>query len=369
MKILQIADYYDASTGNPLAIITKKLAKKGHEVTVIASDIAEKGKFSDNLENIKVLRCKGFKVGSKAIIPSMKIKLLLRNEKIVHSHVLGFYSTVVASFFKFRGYKLFLTPDFDVKGELPKGLKKIYYWLFFKFPLKMADVVLPFTEMEKKELHERFSVPLEKMKVLPIGIDFEKFREKPKINWRKKLEFEKKFLILTVCFLHEKKNIELTLQALAELKRQKKDFVFIHCGGVITQNYLEKIKKMAKELQIEENVLFLGKKNLEEIIDVYKAADVFVQTGFRESYCIPVLEAMGAGLPVVSTKTGIASEIVIDGKTGFIAETKEKIAESLEKLADENLREKISANCVETAKRFDWEKIIEKLEKTYSETK
>ncbi len=364
MKILQIADYYDGSTGNPIAVMTKKLSERGNEVTVLTSNISEKGKFENN-EKFQVIRCWGFKLGNKAFIPSMKLKLLLRKEKIVHTHVLGFFSTFLSALFKFRKYKLFLTPDFDIRGEKPKGLKKIYYRLFFDYPLKKADVILPFTEMEKKELHERFGIPREKMKVLHIGIDFEKFREKPKIDWRKKLGLEKKFTIINVCFLHEKKNIELTLKALAELKKQNKDFAFVHCGGIINQRYMDKIGRLSKELGLEKNIIFLGRKNLEEIIDVYKCADVFVQTSFRESYCIPILEAMAAGLPIVSTNTGIASEIVENGRTGFIAENETEISKRLIELMDLKFRENISKNCIETAKKFDWEKIIDELEDVY----
>ena len=153
------------------------------------------------------------------------------------------------------------------------------------------------------------------------------------------------------------------------LKRvNSKEVILVHVGGHPVKEYKAGLDRRIKELGLEKQVVFIGNKPVKEIIDFYKMADVFVNTGFRESYCIPILEALAAGLPTLTTKVGVAGDVISDGGTGYLIENERQLAEGIERLRkDKRLREGISKAGRKKAREFDWEAIISKLESVYRE--
>lgn len=359
MNVVQITDFFDSRTGNPASVFVKKLSEKGHKVKVISSNVREKGEFTDKGLGFEVKRLKGFRIGNKVLMPSLVLELLkLGKEDKVICHAIGFYSTFLLGLFrKVKGFRLVLSPDFDVSAEKPGIWRKIFEFFWSKMPLRNADFVIPFSEKEKRVLVKRFGVDEGKMRVVPIGIDFEKFQNESR---KKKLGLEKEFVVLSACFLKRKKNLELGLKALAGVKGK---WFFLHFGGISDLEYKKELDDLVKELVIGERVKFLGEKSLEEMIKTYKAGDVFLSTGFKESYNIPLLEAAASGLPLISTKAGFAEEFIEEGVNGFIAENTEEVREKIELLfRDGDLRKKLGENARRKAKEFDWSRIIEKLE-------
>ncbi|GEM_PF-4360205 len=366
MKITHVADYFDCRTGNPLAVYAKRLSEKGNNVSVLASNIPEKpGTIDDSKAGARIERFNAVRVGTKAIFPSLFPRLLFaRDLEIVHAHVLGFFSLFASALLKpLKKYRLVVTPDFDVSNPKAGFPKSILVWLLMKFPLQQANLILPFTELEKQELHSRFRVPLEKMRVLPIGINYAGFQEKPGRDYRKELGLQKKFVLLGACYLQQKKNIEMALEALEELPEE---IVFVHAGGFPDAAYKKKIDGIIEANSLKGRVFFLGNKTIEEMPAAYKCADVFVQTGFKESYCIPIIEAMAAGLPAITTKVGVANEAIEEGKNGFFIKNSAELKEAVAKLWKNPASRKAMAGAnSKKAKQFDWEKIISDLEWEY----
>jgi glycosyltransferase involved in cell wall biosynthesis len=105
---------------------------------------------------------------------------------------------------------------------------------------------------------------------------------------------------------------------------------------------LEEIRKEIREKSLETRVTYLGFR--EDIPKVMAALDVFVLPSILpDSFPTVILEAMAAGKPVVATRSGGASEMVVEGKTGYLIpiENIEKGIEALEKLIqDTELRQR-----------------------------
>lgn len=87
--------------------------------------------------------------------------------------------------------------------------------------------------------------------------------------------------------------------------------------------YFALLKDNIKTLGTDEHVLFLGRCNRTQIINELSCADVLVHPSFEETFGMAVVEAMGAGKPVVSTPVGAVSDLVEDGKTGFLISPKD----------------------------------------------
>ena len=78
------------------------------------------------------------------------------------------------------------------------------------------------------------------------------------------------------------------------------------------------LQRQVETLHLVDRIRFTG--HVTDIAPVLNASDVFVLPSRSEGYSLALLEALAAGLPVVSTRVGIAPEVVIDGRNGFLVE-------------------------------------------------
>ena len=73
---------------------------------------------------------------------------------------------------------------------------------------------------------------------------------------------------------------------------------------------------LADSLNIRDHVFFLGTRT--DIPELYATFDIFALSSFSEGTSVTLLEAMGAGVPIVATKVGGNPEIVKDHETGYL---------------------------------------------------
>ncbi len=367
MKILQISDYYHHGDGHPLNNFCERLRRRGHEVEVYTSNLqALPIPLNDFNSSMKISRFRGISICGKAVYPGAFWGLFtMKNPDVVHSHVVGFFSTFAAACLKpLKRYSLVVTLDFDPAEPEPPLLKRPYTFLYRTLPARMADVLTAFTEEEKREFSRRFNLPLERIKRLPIGIDLEAFSVPPKRDRKVSLGLEGKFLLLNVSFLSPKKNLEMVLRSLQSLPEEA---VFLHIGGTVDASYKASLDRLVSDLGLGERVFFLEDAPFEDFPEYYQAADAFVQPGFRESYAIPILEAMASGLPVLATDRGVAPEVVEEGVTGFFIKSDVDLAAKVLRLMDdEALRKEMGARARERVAAYDWEKVIDRLEEIYA---
>jgi colanic acid/amylovoran biosynthesis glycosyltransferase len=125
---------------------------------------------------------------------------------------------------------------------------------------------------------------------------------------------------ISVCRLTEKKGIEYALRALAGLPRR--DWIYSVIGG---GELLEELKGLAADLGIADRVAFLGPRPHAEVKQRLHDAHVFVlpsvsaRDGDLEGIPVALMEAMAAGLTVLSTYHSGIPELIEDEKTGFLA--------------------------------------------------
>lgn len=128
----------------------------------------------------------------------------------------------------------------------------------------------------------------------------------------------------------------------------------------------EKADQLAKELGINEKILFLGKSD--EIRKILCLSDLFLLPSETESFGLAALEAMAGKTPVISTNTGGLPEVNIDGVTGFLSnvgDVDEMAKNAVYLLSDEKRLEKFKQQAFDEAHRFSIESILPKYEKMY----
>lgn len=133
---------------------------------------------------------------------------------------------------------------------------------------------------------------------------------------------------------------------------------------------MAKTAAQVKELGLEERVQFLGKQEL--VADLLSVADVLLLPSEKESFGLVALEAMACGVPTVGSNAGGIPEVVLDGKTGFLADvgnTEEMARKCVQLLTDEALYREMRANCTERARTvFCNERILDEYEEIYYRT-
>lgn len=121
------------------------------------------------------------------------------------------------------------------------------------------------------------------------------------------------------------------------------------------------IKLLEERFSKSRNVVFVGRQD--DVRKYYSAMDVFCSTSLTETTGLTILEAMASGIPVISTKVGVSTKIISNGKNGFLVDFKDSysISKILQKLGrDRVLREEIGRKARKAVEEnFSWEKTCE----------
>ncbi len=150
--------------------------------------------------------------------------------------------------------------------------------------------------------------------------------------------------LVSVGTLHEVKGQRFLLEACAELRRRG---VEVRCVLVGDGPDREMLESLRQELELDSNVTLVGRRTREEIAEYVADADMLVapsvptKGGKREGIPVVLMEAMSAGLPVVSSRVSGIPELVNDEVNGLLTEPFEsgQLADALERLAhDPQLR-------------------------------
>ena len=180
-----------------------------------------------------------------------------------------------------------------------------------------ADRVLVHSQFTFRELVEECQFPKERVKqigfplagtVCPSG----------KSNPKRKLGIESARMLLFVGRLAVNKNVPFLVRVLHHLRDMSPPVHLVMIGDNkdLYREQAEECQRLAREWNIADRLHILGHQPDEVLYNAYRCADVFVTASLSEGFCIPVTEAMSAGLPVVSSDCGALPETV--GDAGLI---------------------------------------------------
>ncbi len=176
-----------------------------------------------------------------------------------------------------------------------------------KFLAKYTDRIIVISAAQKWDIGERYRVaPLDKISIIPLGFDLEKFTEYrgQKRDGRERFlppEFQDKILVGLVGRLTEVKNHRMLLKAIRYLKDRgdHAPFKFVVVGG---GELSEELVQWTRKLGIEDLVCFLGWQS--DMPSLYHAMDIVVLTSLNEGTPVTLIEAMASGKTVVATDVG-----------------------------------------------------------------
>ncbi len=186
--------------------------------------------------------------------------------------------------------------------------------------IRGASKVIALNQTEAAELRI-FGVPNEKIAIIPNGIDLVEYSDLPsKGSFKKKFGLDKnEKIVLYLGRIHEIKGIDILVRAFANIIHKLGDVRLVIVGP--DDGYLSEIEALTKALKIEGKVLFSGPLYGVAELQAYVDATVYVLPSRYEIWGLTVLEAYACGKPVVASKVGGLTDLVLDGITGFSVES------------------------------------------------
>ncbi len=199
------------------------------------------------------------------------------------------------------------------------SLRRLSYFLVEKTQVKEARIVIAISAMVKNDMIRYTRLDPAKIVIVRNGVDLDKFHpEKMKAHrklFRRELRLaEEDVFILFVAHNFRLKGLQVLILALAELKKRSPQISFK--VGVLGEGKKKQFAQIARKMQVADRIIFMGGR--EEPECYYAAADICVHPSFYDPSALVVLEAMASGLPVITTAYCGTSEIIEQGKDGYI---------------------------------------------------
>jgi glycosyltransferase involved in cell wall biosynthesis len=297
-----------------------------------------------------------------------QLKKLISDENydIVHTHTPVASAIVRLACRHLKNVEVFYTAHgfHFFKGAAIKNW--LIYYPIEKWLSKYTDVLITINKEDYQRAKKSFKAG--RVEYIPgIGLDTNKFinAKIDKSEKRKELDLpEDAFVVLSVGELNKNKNHEIVIKALAKLNNFK--IYYVICGQGPLEQYLIEV---ANKVGLDNRVKLLGFRS--DIAEICKAADIFAFPSSREGLPVSLMEAMAAGLPVVCSNTRGNTDLIEDGKGGYLVEPDdvEGFAYSIKEIANSALlREKMSIENKSTIKKFDISNVLLGMINIYNES-
>lgn len=150
-------------------------------------------------------------------------------------------------------------------------------------------------------------------------------------------------LFITPIFF-KRKGVWEILEAVPQVTQSHKNVRFVFIGADQEESTM---RSYCVQKGLQSYVEFPGRRFGQAIIDAYHNADIFLLPSYQEGFPLTILEAMAAGLPVISTPVGAIPEVIENGVNGFLIPPRDSqaLAEKINLLIEHReLREKMAEN-------------------------
>ena len=247
---------------------------------------------------------------------------------------------------------------------VPKSWLKMLAKRFSTRQCNEVDAVIaPSMPIEQRLKEYGVTTPITK---LPTGIDLERFKGGDGLSFREShnISLHRPVMVYVGRVAHEK-NIDFLLHVLNKVREKIPNVLLVIAGEGPAEIHL---RKLVRKLDLEANVCFVGYLDRNsELLDCYKAGDVFVFASRTETQGLVLLEAMALGVPVVSTAVLGTADVLTQGEGVLIADDDlgHFSYTVVRALMSEELRESLQHSALEYVKAWSAEKCLHELEHFY----
>jgi glycosyltransferase involved in cell wall biosynthesis len=189
-------------------------------------------------------------------------------------------------------------------------LVRAYRRMSYPRSMRVADAIIINSESLRSAIQRYLKVDDRKLKLIYEAVDHDLFAPGDARAARAAVASHgvTKPFVLFVSTLWPYKNCDGLFRAWALARGELGDRQLAVVGAGRDEKYAASLRSLAGELGICEDVVFVGGIPLEQTVNFYRAADVFVYPSFSETFGLPILEAMACGCPVVTSDTSAMPE-------------------------------------------------------------
>lgn len=387
MKVLMLSWEYPPRVVGGIARVVHELSKKlvmqGHDVSVITYRDGNDVPYEEIEDGVKVYRVDNYLINPKDFLgwimqlnfnlAAKAAELINEGEEfdVVHAH--DWLTCYAAKTIK-NSHKIPLTATIHateagrnsgIHNEDQRYVNDTEWLLTYE-----ADQVIVNSNFMNKDTQRLFNMTQEKVKTIPNGIDLDKFEGFDRdYAFRRNYAADNEKIILTLGRIVQEKGIQHLIAAMPKIMKYYNDVKLV-IGGKGPK--MDDLKRLVKDLGIENKVYFAGFISGDDLQRMYKSADVSVFPSTYEPFGIVALEAMLAGIPTVVSDIGGLDEIVshkVDGMKAYAGNLNSLADSILEVLHDKDLADKVVKNASRKVKElFNWDRISEMTADVYEES-
>ena len=240
----------------------------------------------------------------------------------------------------------------------------------FHFIQTQADAVITISKSAKQDVVEHLGLAPSQVHVVYGGVD-SSYRPLPHTvvaETSSSVGLVPQEYILSVGTIEPRKNLVRLIQAYHQVRRKFPLLTpkLVHAGmkGWMYQDVLTQVHT----LDLEDDVIFLGRVESELLPVLYNGARLFVYPSIYEGFGLPVLEAMACGAPVITSNTSSLPEVAGDAAILVDPYDVTQIAAAMEQmLTDKDQRDTLKQRGLARSAQFTWEATARKTLKVYED--
>lgn len=224
--------------------------------------------------------------------------------------------------------------------------------------------VMTNSKLVHDQILQYYKVRPDKINVIYNGVDTDRFNPRAKEKFREKTRqslgvSSDETLVLFISNDFKLKRLDLLIESMAIYDNTM--FKLVVAGADDPEPY----QKRSRDCGLSDRIMFTGPcKRIEKL---YSAGDILVLPTLYDAFANVCLEAMACGLPVVTTKTNGAAELIRQGEQGYVLETSDpaELAERLASLESEKRRTCMGEGAAHMASGFTLDKHMAEVYKLY----
>lgn len=297
--------------------LSKALLKLGVNVTVISGKFSREQNSIESVEGIKVVRFpwsekKGIRFFQSAWTIASSMYKLRSTYDVIHVHNISWFGAWVITVGKFLGKPvLSKLPNVGEHGIPWMRSRKLGRWLVAAF--KNSAAVIAMSEESVIEL-QQINYPEGRVFKVTNGVSTGQF------YWVENKNSEILKVVFTGRLVPQKGLVDL-LNVWPDVVSQSNRMVHLEIYGTGPQE--EELLQIVRTLGLEQSVLFCG--HVDNVSEVLHRAHVFVLPSYAEGNSNAILEAMAAGLPIISTNVGGTAMMLGDEGAKFVVNPGDQI--------------------------------------------
>jgi glycosyltransferase involved in cell wall biosynthesis len=251
-------------------------------------------------------------------------------------------------------------------------------WTYTRL-VNQADAIICCGEFIKNQFLKRVDFPEDRVFEVNNGIRLERFENVSGARLRQEWEIDQSAkVVLFAGALVPEKGLLYLLRAARKLDNATEIEIVVagsselwltpeHAASSQESQYVQQVREAAAGL----NIRWLGSVPLNAMPSVYAASDIcVVPSAWDDPFPLVACEAMAAGKPVIASRRGGLSQIVVEGETGLLVQSEDSSALhcALESLLNDSERVvRLGNQARERSRQFSWSRIADKLDDIYGQ--